>query len=131
MTITTTTNADPLVNNSVYNTKNGRYVLGGATEVSSFALEMWDANILPPDTSDIIYFVEKKYEGKPHLLGYVFYGDTGLWWLICAYNGIIDPIEEIKEGKSLLIPTLDRIKAQVFSGNIQVGGIPSTRSIVR
>jgi hypothetical protein len=128
--ITTTQNNDSTINNSLDNSKNGRYVLGGATEVSSFALEMWDANTLPPDPSDIVYYVEKKYEGKPHLLGYIFYGDTGLWWVICAYNVIIDPIQEIIEGRALLIPTLDRIKAQILSGNYKIGGTPTTRSTV-
>jgi len=126
MTTTSDIN-DSTINNSAYNTKNGRYTLGGTTEVSSFALEMWDVNILPSDPSDIVYFVEKKYEEKPHLLGYVFYGDTGLWWVICLYNGIIDPINEIVEGKLLLIPTIDRIKAQILSNN-STGGIPSTRT---
>jgi hypothetical protein len=129
MATTTTLNTDPTINNSVYNSTNGRYVLGGTTEVSSFAIEVWDANVLPADPSDIVYIVEKKYEGFPHLLGLVFYGDIGLWWLICQYNGIIDPMEEIIEGKALLIPTLDRIKAQVFSGNSQIGGVPTTRSV--
>jgi hypothetical protein len=131
MTTTTTLNDDSTINNSVYNATNGRYVLGGVTEVSSFALEMWEAATLPPDPSDIVYFVEKKYEGFPHLLGYVFYGDTGLWWLICQYNGIIDPMAEIVEGKALLLPTLDRIKAQVFTSNSTVGGVTTTRSVAR
>jgi hypothetical protein len=117
------------INNSAYNTKNGRYTLGGTTEVSSFAIELWDANTLPSDVSDIVYFVEKKYEGKPQLLGYVFYGDTGLWWIICQYNGIIDPLEEIIEGKLLLIPTIERVKAQLFS-NSNRSVIPSTRNTI-
>lgn len=32
------------VKNSVYNVKNGRYTLGGETEVSEFALEWWSKN---------------------------------------------------------------------------------------
>ena len=130
MTTTTDLN-DPTINNSTFNTKNGRYTMGGTTEVSSFAIEMWDANIIPPDQTDIIYFVEKKYEGIPHFLGYVFYGDTGLWWIIMMYNGIIDPIEEIVEGKMLIIPLLDRVKAEISSNTITSGIIPTTRSTVR
>jgi hypothetical protein len=126
---TTSDVSDKNINNSAYNTKNGRYTLGGTTEVSSFAIESWDANMLPSDVSDIVYFVEKKYEGKPQLLGYVFYGDTGLWWIICLYNGIIDPLEEIIEGKLLLIPTIERIKVQIFSSNSN-NIIPSTRSTI-
>jgi hypothetical protein len=128
--ITTNDTNDPTINNSIDNIKNGRYVLGGTTEVSSFAIEMWDANVLPSDPSDILYYVEKKYEGKPHLLGYIFYGDTGLWWIICLYNKIIDPLQEIVEGRALLIPTLDRLKTQIFSNNSKVGGTPTTRSVV-
>lgn len=116
----------PRIKNSTFNTTNGRYVLGGVTETSAFALEMWDKNTLSPDPSDIVYFVEKKYENKPHLLGYVFYGDTGLWWVICQYNGILDPISEIIEGKLLLIPLKDRIST-MSSNQSNVGGIQSTR----
>lgn len=126
MTTTTSNNTDPTVNNSTYNQINGRYVLGGTTEVSAFAVEMWDANKMTSDPSDIAYFVEKKYEGKPLLLGYVFYGDIGLWWIICMFNGIIDPMEEIVEGKLLMIPTIERIKAEIFTNNV-TGGIASTR----
>lgn len=126
MTTTSDIN-DSTTNNSSYNIKNGRYTLGGTTEVSSFAIETWIATTIPSDPSDIIYFVEKKYEGKPQLLGYVFYGDTGLWWVICLYNGIIDPLEEIIEGKLLLIPTIDRMRSEIFT-NVNPGGIPSTRT---
>jgi len=118
---------DSTIKNSVYNTKNGRYTLGGTTEVSAWALETWIKNPIKSDPSDIVYFVEQKYEGKPQLLGYVFYGDTGLWWIICQYNGILDPIEEIVAGKLLLIPTIERVKAQIFSANVRAGGVPSTR----
>lgn len=121
---TTADLSDSTINNSAYNTKYGRYVLGGTTEVSPHALELWDQSELPRDPSDLIYFVEKKYEDAPQLLGYVFYGDTGLWWVICQYNGIIDPIEEIVEGKMLYIPLKDRIFYTTGTGIV-----PSTRSI--
>jgi hypothetical protein len=113
--------------NSTYNVKNGRYVLGGTTEVSTFALEWWDRNDLPKDPTDIVYSMERKYEGNPEILGKVFYGDRRLWWVICQYNGIVDPMDELVEGKILLIPTLDRVKKNLFSSNTKTGGISSTR----
>ena len=116
------------IKNSAYNVKNGRFTLGGTTEVSSFALEWWNKNSIKSDKTDIIYYVEKKYENKPHLLGYVFYGDELLWWIICQVNGIIDPLTELTEGLMLRIPTLDRVKAQLFSNNVKAGGISSTRN---
>lgn len=113
--------------NSTYNLKNGRYVLGGSTEVSEFALEWWNKVDLKKDPTDLIYIMETKYEGKPHMLGYVFYGDDGLSWIIYQYNSILDPFEELVTGKLLLIPTLERIKKELISPNLKAGGIDSTR----
>ena len=118
---------DQTVKNSTYDTKNGRYVLGGLTEVSSFAIEWWERANLQADPTDIIYVMEKKYEGRPDLLGYMFYGDPGLWWVIGQYNTIQDPNVELVEGKVLIIPTKERLSAQLFSPNLRKGGTPSTR----
>jgi hypothetical protein len=115
--------------NSVNNTKNGRYTLGGTTEVSMFAIEWWEKNKIDHHPSDIVYYIEKQYAFKPTLLGYLFYGDTSLWWVVCQANGIIDPMTELYEGRLLLIPTMDRVKAELFSNNVKAGGIPSTRNV--
>lgn len=110
--------------NSVYNVENGRYVLGGVTEVSVATIEWWSRNQLKRDPTDIVYFFEKKYEGRPDMLGYVFYGDPGLWWLICQYNSILDPETELVEGTVLIIPTKKRINE--FKS--VVGGVATTRT---
>jgi hypothetical protein len=113
--------------NSVYNTKNGRYVIGGSTEVSAAVVEWWNRTPIKRDPTDLVYFFEKKYEGRPEMLGYVFYGDSGMWWIIAQYNNILDPTFELVEGKLLLIPTAERVKADLISPNLKVGGIPTTR----
>lgn len=115
------------IKNSTYAGKNGRYVLGGQTEVSSFALEWWNKINLREDPSDLIYIMERTYEGFPNKLGYVFYADENLSWVIWQYNGIIDPMSELVEGKVLRIPTLDRLKRELFTAGSSVGGVPSTR----
>lgn len=112
--------------NSTYNSKNGRYVLGGTTEVSAWAIEWWEKNTMTPDDSDFIYVMEKKYEGRPDILGYVFYGDSLLWWVICQYNSILDPVSELVEGKILLIPQLARITQNATTTS--TGGVASTRT---
>lgn len=112
--------------NSVYNTTNGRYVLGGTTEVTANNIQWWTKTTVAHDPSDLVYFMEKKYEDRPDLLGFVFYGDSKLWWIIAQYNNILDPVTELVEGQILLIPTLDRVK-QAFIQSAKSGGIPSTR----
>lgn len=113
--------------NSINNTTNGRYVLGGTTEVSLYALEWWNKTKIEPHSTDIIYYVEKQYEFKPHLLGFLFYGDSKLWWIIGMVNGIINPLEELHEKKMLRIPILERIKTTLLTPGTKSGGVPSTR----
>jgi hypothetical protein len=110
---------------SVYNQKNGRYVLGGTTEVSAGFVEWWERIKTVNDPSDIVYFLEAKYVGRPDLLAYSWFGDCGLEWVIPMFNDILDPDEELVEGKLLLIPTQEKVDA--LRSNIKVGGIPSTR----
>lgn len=108
------------INNSIFNKKNGRYALGGSTEVSAFAIEYWDRSKIDRDPSDLLYIMEKKYEGRPDLIGILFYGDPGLWWVVAQYNGIIDPLEELVEGKLLYVPLIERVRAQMFNAKKSV-----------
>ena len=117
---------DPTVKDSTLNEKNGRYVLGGDTEVSTFALEWWERKTLQKDPTDFAYYMELAYVGRPDLLANAFYGDSNLWWLICQYNNIIDPQTELVEGKLLLMPDPTRLNA-ILRADTNVGGIVSTR----
>lgn len=114
------------IRSSVYNKKNGRYVLGGQTEVSAGFVEWWERNAAAKDPSDIGYYLEAKYVGRPDLLAFAWFGDVGFEWVIPQFNNILDPMEELIEGKFLLIPTKDKLDA--MRSNIKVGGIPSTRT---
>lgn len=120
---------DSTLRNSTYNTKNGRYTRGGVSEVSGSSIEWWDKRNVQHDPSDIVYIMESKYENRPDLLGYVFYGDPGLWWVICQYNGILDPMTELVEGKPLLIPTKTKVDTYFGVEPNGIGGTPSTRNI--
>lgn len=111
--------------NSTLNTLTGRYVFGGVTEVSQTTIEWWEKNKLPYDTTDVFYVMEKKFEGRPDLIAYTFYGESLLWWFICQYNSILDPDAELVAGVVLRIPTPDRL--QNFKNKAVTGGIPSAR----
>lgn len=117
---------DDNLRSSVYNKKNGRYVLGGQTEVSAGFVEWWEPVDMPKDPSDIGYYLEAKYVGRPDLLAFAWFGDVGLEWVIPQFNNILDPAEELVEGKFLLIPSREKLNS--IQSNIKVGGIPSTRT---
>jgi len=114
--------SNPLLKNSVQR-KNSRYVLGGTTEVSPGFVEWWEKGFLANDDTDLIYILEKKFEGRPDLLAYQFYDDPYLWWVICQYNVILDFNTEFVEGRVLRIPTKDRITVLINPNKI--GGVPS------
>lgn len=102
-----------------------RYVVGGKTEIGT-KLEWWEKNNIARSSSDIVYTVEHAYVGRPDLLAATFYEDSHLWWVICQYNNILDPFNEIVVGRILLIPTKDRLM-DILSGGVR-GGINSKRT---
>lgn len=118
---------DLTLRHSAYNQKNGRYTRGGTVEVSAKFAEWWNKRDVPKDPSDVLYVMEAKYEGRPDLLAYTFYGDVGLWWIICQYNGILDPQTELVAGKQLLIPIQSKVDTYYKVEPSAVGGAPTTR----
>lgn len=108
---------------NVFSSNNSRYAYGGITETSKNFVEWWERVKLPLDNTDKYYVMEKKYEGRPDLLGYVMYNDSSLAWVILQYNNILDPATELVEGTLLRIPTTDRVHGVLLNGQI-----PSTDS---
>jgi len=50
-------------------------------------------------------------EGAPDAISYLEYGIEDYWWILCLINGIVDPINEINLGDSLIIPNTGDINA--------------------
>lgn len=108
--------------------KLSRYVHGGRTETANNRIEWWEKNNFSSDASDIVYVVENFYEGRIDLIAYAFYEEPRYWWVIAQYNNILDPATEITAGRTLLIPSKDRLPA-LLTGRL--GGIASTREEVK
>lgn len=106
------------------NRKNSRYVIGGATEISPDFLEWWNKSFLKNDSTDVVYILEKKFEGRPDLLANSFYDDPYLWWVIPLYNTVLDFNTEFVEGLVLRVPTKDRVSAVSLQN---LGGIQSQK----
>jgi hypothetical protein len=109
--------------NCVYTT-NSRYTNGGTTEVEGNFVQWWERNTFTQDASDLIYVLERRYEGRPDMLASVFYNDSSLWWVILQFNNILDINEEFVVGTQLRIPTLERVQKDFLNG--VSGGVPST-----
>ena len=44
-------------------------------------------------------------------ISYKFYNTYKLWWLICKFNGIINPFNELTPGTVIKIPTKETVDA--------------------
>jgi hypothetical protein len=106
--------------------RTSRYVSGGISEVNSRAIEWWERSVIPLAGDDTTYVVEKRFEGRLDLITAVYLGEPRYWWVVAQYNNILDPVEEIREGVIIRIPSSDRIKS-LLTGKL--GGVPSQREV--
>ena len=68
--------------------------------------DMWE----PPfeyrvQKGDKIHTVTAADAGRPDLIAYQYYGNVRMYWLICHFNKILHPINELVPGKKLVIPS--------------------------
>lgn len=105
---------------------NSRYTQGGTTERYPTRLGWWDRRDLPRSVTDTTLVLTVRYHQRPWVLAFDRYGDERLEWLILQYNGILDVNEEFVTGKEIILPTLQRVKLEMF-GN-PVGGKRMTDS---
>lgn len=64
---------------------------------------------LPQDTGDTTVVINQELINRPDLIAQAAYGNPDLWWVIFEYNGIIDPLFDLKVGQSLTIPDINRV----------------------
>lgn len=55
--------------------------------------------------------VNARYESNLPTLSYEIYGDVSLWWVLLAFNGLTDPIEDVKPGVVLQFPEYSKLIA--------------------
>ena len=64
---------------------------------------------LTPNQEDTFFEVTQEVLKRPDLIAQTFYGNTEYWWAIYEFNGIKDPLFELKLGQILRIPSLKRV----------------------
>lgn len=75
-------------------------------------------NNIHEDVTSFQYFVVTESEaGLPDAIAKSFYDTEELWWLICAYNAIIDPYTELVAGMRIKIPDLQQVTLSLYNQN--------------
>lgn len=69
-------------------------------------LGTWVPPALTSSSDDQVITLPAKYNRRPDLLSYDFYGTPGLWWIFAVYNTNIikDPIYDMVTGITIVIP---------------------------
>ena len=55
------------------------------------------------------YLVTSKDMANSFGIAFTIYGDRDYWWIVCTYNGIIDPITGFIPGRILQLPSLSDV----------------------
>lgn len=70
-------------------------------------LDVWDYITINPTDDDELITLESKYNQRPDLLAYNYYGDARLWWVFAVRNPnvLIDPVYDLVTNTELYIPS--------------------------
>lgn len=52
---------------------------------------------------------------QPDAIAHKYYGDSNWWWLICTYNGIVNPMRDMYLGQRLRVPSLHQAQMSLQS----------------
>lgn len=101
---------------------NSRYVQGGTTYIDTDSqMGWWERRVIPYNSDDIFFSIPLGFKGRPDLIAHYFYGKASLYWLVLQYNNIVDPVEELIEGKEIRLPSTDRVLNGLL--NLPTGGV--------
>ena len=93
--------------------KNGRYVQGGSTDVYKNRLGWWERETIAASDDDIEIEIGARYEGRPDRLAADYYGKSSYMWVVLQFNSILDINTEFTLGKTIRIPTYQRVLFEI------------------
>lgn len=82
------------------------------TPIRNWYLDIWSPIQIPESGNDIEFIIPPKYNLRPDLASYDFYGSPDFWFVFALRNKNIlkDPIFDFKSGTLIIIPPAELIK---------------------
>lgn len=66
-------------------------------------------------------------EFRPDIISKQYYGTEELWWVICQFNGVVNPLEDLYKGLEIKIPKYQDLvlylQSSVSKTNSRIGTI--------
>lgn len=105
------------------NNRNSRYVQGGVSEIYNSRTGWWERRKFERQDDDLVYDVGSTDVGRPDLISHAVYGKAIYAWLVLQYNNIVDVETELVVGKTLFLPTQERLILDIITkptgGNVK------------
>ena len=100
-----------------------RYTQGGDVELFRRRLGWWERDLetLKEDDTDEFITITPKHDKRPDVMAADYFGSALLMWLILQYNNIVDINEEFIAGKTIRLPTTQRVLFDFL--NKRTGGV--------
>jgi hypothetical protein len=92
----------------------GRYSQGGVTDDFGLYLGWWERKVFQTDPTDVTIILDPKYNKRPDLVAFDFFGKAGLQWFVLQYNTISD-ITTFIPGLKIVLPTPTRLFGGMLS----------------
>lgn len=70
---------------------------------------------LEKSDGDVFVTITQDIEMRPDLISNKAYGTPDLWWVIYEFNGVRDPLFDLRAGQILRIPELERVLDSIDS----------------
>lgn len=92
-----------------------RYATGGQTTSNGRFLGYYDKQNIAPASDDVPWVIEVPFENRPDLIANRFLGNPRLAWVILLRNDILNPLTELTAGKTISIPSNNRVQSEILS----------------
>ena len=86
-----------------------RYDFGGTVEQTTIGAGLWTRREFEHRADDVPIVLTEHTRTHMNIITYKLYGDDSLGWLVMQYNNIIDPVEELVPGRTIVMPHPSRI----------------------
>lgn len=92
-----------------------RYTQGGTSDVFNNRVGWWERRNLPKHETDIFFDIDRSTEFRPDLIAHRVYRNSKYAWVVLQFNNIVDIREELIEGKTITLPSSERLQSVVLS----------------
>lgn len=65
-----------------------------------------------------IYTIGESDIRRVDLIAWKFYQDVNMWWVLCVYNNIANPFEDLTPGQKILIPNKTLVQQTIEQAKV-------------